>query len=108
MTPAKEWPMWRHAQPILCMQTCGSSSQHVRGALCPHVATTMPGLSLPGILTGPGKPIQASRSGAGVSWLGLSSIFYGKSTSGLQRLCSLTILFPFKFKDNSTNELLLD
>lgn len=57
MTPAKEWPMWRHAQPILCMQTCGSSSQHVRGALCPHVATTMPGLSLPGILTGPGKPV---------------------------------------------------
>lgn len=45
---------------------------------------------------------------AGVSWPGLLMVFYGESASGLQRLCSLTILFPFKFKDNSTNELLLD
>lgn len=95
MMAGEDLPTQTYAQARLCVEIHGSSSQRVREALHPQLATTMPGLSLPGISTGPGKPIRASRIGAGINWPGLSNVFYGKSTSGLQRLCSSTIFFPF-------------
>lgn len=55
----------------------------------------MPGLSLPALLTGPGKPIWAPSTGAGMNWPGLANAFHGESTSGLQWLCSPTILLFF-------------
>lgn len=77
MTTGEDLPSQTHTQTWLCTWTHRSSSQHVRGALCPQPATTVPDLSLPGIATGPGKPVRASRSGAGINWPGLPNVFYG-------------------------------
>lgn len=83
----------RHS-PASVQGHVGAAHSSSRSSASP-VVTTMPGLPLLALLTGPGKPIWAPRTGAGINWPGLANVFHGESTSGLQWLCSPTIFFFF-------------